>query len=264
MKRLILLLFLFPFFALPNVQGQCQIKILNQNSLHLCAGDSVYLYADGGCQGISNVAWSHGKTGLNGGWVSPEQTTTYSVFVMDTSGHSASDKIRIIVEEPNVTITGQDTMNYYNGSIILDAGAGYANYQWSAGVKSRTLQVNSSMVIPGNNEFSVTTTDQYGCTAKDTFTVYASLTYGISNTQSHKQLEIYPNPSQGSFTLDGELLNGDYTLEIFSPLGQVIKRTSVKVEEFPLQVDLPSANSGLYIIKLRNERMSMQKKLMIQ
>ena len=61
---------------------------------------------------------------------------------------------------PVVNVTGNQP--FCTGeAIILDAGAGYTNYQWSNNTSGQTLNVN----VEGN--YSVTVTDVNGCTGVD-------------------------------------------------------------------------------------------------
>lgn len=252
-------------FALSHAaSSQCHIEILNPDPVHLCPGDSVHLMAEGECNNSSHVSWSHGVSSLDGGWVSPNQTHAYSVFIMDTMGNSATDQISVIVTEPSVTITGDDTINYYGGSTLLDAGPGYKSYFWSTGERSRTLLVESNMVSPGDNTFSVTTTDQNGCTARDTFTVFASVSSSIANKEASDDIRIHPNPSNGIFTIDGHEKYENITVEIYNPAGQKIQTHNTNNRQFPVTIELSDKASGMYFLKLFNDEITLRRKLIIR
>jgi len=62
-------------------------------------------------------------------------------------------------------IVASDTLAFCAGdSVVLDAGAGYADYRWSNGATTRMITVRES------GEFSVTTTIEAGCSGTSAFT----------------------------------------------------------------------------------------------
>jgi hypothetical protein len=81
----------------------------------------------------------------------------------------------------------------------------------------------------------------------------------VSGVQS-KQVSVFPNPSEGEFTIQwkGEV----YTrIEIFDATGKTI------VKEKLLQQDIFKANeklkSGVYLVKLSNEKSIVTQKLIV-
>ncbi|MDC0303862.1 hypothetical protein OAL15_02500, partial [Flavobacteriales bacterium] len=127
----------------------------------ICFGDSVQLVASG----LVNYSWSPGaslsaETG-DTVWAVPTATTTYIVTADDGSGNTEVDSITITVFNPIVDL-GVDTLGLCLGdSILLDAGAGYNSYDWSAGDNTQTIYAS----VSGN--YSVTVTGANSCTATD-------------------------------------------------------------------------------------------------
>ncbi|MFO8053668.1 MAG: gliding motility-associated C-terminal domain-containing protein [Bacteroidales bacterium] len=104
--------------------------------------DEVEIY----CPGHQNIAWSHGVQAFDGGWVKPQSTTTYNVFILDTSGHSASASVTITVTpEPDPGL-GPDTTicDFGNNYALLEADTGFDSYSWSTGATTRVDTVSSS------------------------------------------------------------------------------------------------------------------------
>ena len=85
----------------------------------------------------------------------------YSVVVIAPSGCMAFDTATVNGFTPPSVDLGPDTFYCAGLDITLDAGAGFANYDWSPG-SAQTLLVNSA------GEYSVVITDANGCTATDT------------------------------------------------------------------------------------------------
>jgi hypothetical protein len=108
--------------------------------------------------------WSTGATTST---VTITSTGTYSVTVTDLFGCAAVDSI-------NITISNISTLNLFpntqasvcgGGSILLDAGAGFARYSWSTGDTTQTVNATTSGV------YSVTVYDGGNCSVSDTITV---------------------------------------------------------------------------------------------
>ncbi|MFT4545853.1 MAG: hypothetical protein ACI9UR_000338 [Bacteroidia bacterium] len=98
--------------------------------------------------------------------ITVSQTGTYSVTFTDGTGCMSTDEIYVEFGTGNVTVNlGADTALCNGETLTLDAGSGFASYQWSTMEFGQTLEVN----IPG--DYSVTVTDQLGCTGIDLINV---------------------------------------------------------------------------------------------
>jgi gliding motility-associated-like protein len=95
---------------------------------------------------MQNVAWSHGVSNFYGGWVSPTSNTTYTVFILDTSGNSASANITVnVIPDPDPGL-GPDTVICDNPGnyAVLEADSGYDSYLWSNGQTTQAINVTNS------------------------------------------------------------------------------------------------------------------------
>jgi hypothetical protein len=73
------------------------------------------------------------------------------------------------------------------------------------------------------------------------------------------RINFYPNPSEGSFYIEGEIDN----LEIFSPSGQRIPTQQTNQGEKTL-ITLPEVSPGLYILKMKKGKQFLTEKLVVQ
>jgi hypothetical protein len=71
---------------------------------------------------------------------------------------------------------------------------------------------------------------------------------------------IYPNPTKGIFTIRTDV--DDLEVEIFTTLGKLIWKE--KIRGGLEQIDLSTANKGIYFVKLKNGNKTEQRKLVIQ
>ena len=92
--------------------------------------------------GQNDITWSTGETSSSI-WVTPSQTTTYSVTVDDGIA-SCTDDIEIAVNNPSIDL-GADTLTICSAdSVLLDAGAGFDTYSWNTGETTQSIYANSS------------------------------------------------------------------------------------------------------------------------
>ncbi len=73
------------------------------------------------------------------------------------------------------------------------------------------------------------------------------------------QVSIYPNPSDGHFTIEAE---GMKQIEIFNALGQCIKAENV--DNDILEINLGDAHSGIYLIRIFTETEIISKSVCVQ
>ncbi|MCB0597586.1 MAG: gliding motility-associated C-terminal domain-containing protein [Lewinellaceae bacterium] len=127
----------------------------------ICPGESAELFAT---SGFASYQWSNTNTGPV---IQANVGGTYTVTVTDAQGCTGEASIDVIENpEPAPEITGpveicQDSIG------ALDAGPGFSSYLWSDsnGSSGQTLDVDA----PG--AYSVTVTNQFGCTGSDDFMV---------------------------------------------------------------------------------------------
>ncbi len=125
----------------------------------ICSGSSVILTASGG----ASYVWSNGSTGSSIS-VSPATTRTYTVEVSDSNGCTATDEVRVIINNnPTATITGGGISICSNETAELTATGGQS-YIWSTTATTSTVNV-------GSGSYTVTVIDSNGCTDSATATV---------------------------------------------------------------------------------------------
>lgn len=155
----------------------------------LCTGLTVSLDAG---PGFSSYAWSNGAT---------TQTTTVSttgnfeVTVTDGNGCENTDDKEVIANTIPEVDLGPDVAFCDSGSVLLDAGEVYVNYQWSPGVSTDQYAI---VDLPGT--YSVTVTDQFDCVSTDDINV---------NSQGLQPLDFLPAVFEYCEDGDGLIDAGD-------------------------------------------------------
>jgi gliding motility-associated-like protein len=131
-----------------------------------CNDDTIQLSAP---PGFLQYTWSpaYNISALNKQQVivNPKLDTTYFVQAEKSPGCFAYDTIRVKVNLSPAIQLGQDISFCQGDSRVLDAGNGFANYQWSIGNSSQQISVKTA------GTFSVIGTTGDGCKSYDTLQV---------------------------------------------------------------------------------------------
>ncbi|HJW29525.1 MAG TPA: hypothetical protein VJ508_09790, partial [Saprospiraceae bacterium] len=128
-------------------------------ALAFCQGSSTILDAG---SGYTSYAWSTGQTTQS---ISVTTGGNVGIIVTDADGCSGSTNVTTSVNPNPVVIIGGSTTYCIGGSTLLDAGTGYASYNWSNGATTQTISVATPGIV------SVDVIDQNGCAGSASVTV---------------------------------------------------------------------------------------------
>ncbi|HEX4878099.1 MAG TPA: T9SS type B sorting domain-containing protein, partial [Chitinophagaceae bacterium] len=121
-----------------------------------CNGDSITLNAG---PGFVSYQWS---TGQNVQQIIVKNIGQYSIDAVTAEGCHSYDTLQVTTIYPLPVISlDHRSLLCENENRVLDAGAGYSNYQWSTGQRTQTITIN------GLGLYSVTVTDNKGCRGGD-------------------------------------------------------------------------------------------------
>ncbi|MEA3447213.1 MAG: FISUMP domain-containing protein [Bacteroidota bacterium] len=153
----------------------------------MCGGGSVEIggspTASGGSGGTYSYGWNP-STGLDNVTIanpiaSPTSTETYTVFVTDENGCTATDEITLSVLPAPTADAGSDESLCEGGSVVIGgsptasggSGSGYT-YAWGPSTGLSNTTVANPIANPVSTQiYAVTVTDVNGCTATDAVTV---------------------------------------------------------------------------------------------
>lgn len=162
----------------------------------------------------TSILWSTGDTLSS---ISVNTTGIYSIEVNTSFGCILRDTIEVSLGNLPFVDAGSSQQICNGTSLLLDAGSGFASYEWSTGDTTSSITVNSS------GTYIINVTNDLGCTGADVINIailpapVANYTYvvnagGIVNyTNNSSDATTYAWDLNGDGTTDNTNLNTFYT-----------------------------------------------------
>ncbi len=229
--------------------------------INICEGESYTFDAGAGYQ---SYLWSTGSTEQT---ITVDEPGTYWVEVTSEYGCVNTDEAELNVNPFPVVELGQDTVICKDQILTLDAGSDGALYLWSNGETTQAISVDTNNFDVGIHNIWVEVTSEYGCMTTDNIDVEIKNCYfGINEIFTKTQIQVYPNPNKGEFTLHIQsterqkvnirLLNASGN-EIYS-----IRNLEIG-NEFSKEFNLQSISSGIYMLLIEKGDLYKMKKIII-
>jgi len=142
-----------------TVRSLPSVTISPNPSLTICNGNSTTLSASG----ATNYLWSNGATTTS---ITVNIAGTYSVTGTDNFGCTNTATVSVTVNPlPNITINSNPGLSVCSGRSTILSAVGGVSYVWSTGETTNSITVSSGGV------YTVTGTNNNGCTNSATVTV---------------------------------------------------------------------------------------------
>ncbi len=153
---------------------------------------------------------------------------------------------------------------FYNFNLSSNESDPSASYQW---VNCEDL---TPIIGATSADFTASELGEYACkitigncTQLSECIEVTSLDSVTSIYQFEKSdVEVYPNPNNGYFTIDLNKLPNDLKLSISNTLGQVVY--AQEVDDFKVNIELTDVEKGVYILNLKNDNLSFNKRILIK
>lgn len=127
------------------------------DDIKLCIGESAILDAGAG---FNSYEWSTGSTGQS---ITVNRVGAYSIKATAENGCISKDTVIVLdVFTPPVINLGDDRGLCENATLVLDAGPGFDEYEWSTGATASQIIINAA------GTYWVKGTDGNGCISTDT------------------------------------------------------------------------------------------------
>ena len=162
---------------------------------------------------------------------------------------------------------GNDTILCANQSINLSSGSDAAAQFWSTNSSLPVISIDSAGIGLNSKEISVQVIGINGCTNKDTIIISFATCNSISNIHNDAKLMLYPNPSDGIFTISGSLNNDkNIQMQIYNSSARlIIQKNLVSINgEISRIIDMRNYAKGIYYIRLSNTELEKTIKIIIK
>lgn len=215
-----------------------------------CVGETVTLSAGGT---YSSYLWSTSETSAS---IDVTADGTYELTAGAPFGCGVTDIVTITVTFnplPVVDLGFNDTI-CETASITLDAGAGFAAYDWSTGPSTQTVTLSGATLGLGTQTISVDVTDANGCVGTDDLEIVVEdCTIGLDENALAQVVEVYPNPVTDELMVHIEMANDLPTeLSITDLSGKrVFNQANFNTQTVQL-IDVSLLQAGTYFVEISN------------
>ena len=176
--------------------------------------------------------------------VSPTINTTYTVTGTNSlTGCSSNGIISLSVNpSPTISITGNQTI--CAGEYVNLNASGANTYTWNNSWVSNNISVTPST----STVFYVMGANSNGCVGTTSAQIIVSECTGINSIISQNEIQIYPNPNAGVFTINLKSCDNCF-IKITNVLGQIIKTQKAEmINDF----NIKTFEKGIYFITILN------------
>ncbi|MEC9209185.1 MAG: T9SS type A sorting domain-containing protein, partial [Bacteroidota bacterium] len=154
--------------------------------------------------------------------------------------------------------------------VLLEGSAGFSYYWWDIFVFnipiSTGLTGSSLMDDPiVDTWYLLSAKDSNDCVVKEDIWVYVDSCISGLNEELISNINIYPNPSAGLFTVEFKRIKeNNSTIRIVNSIGDMIFLKELKIGERSKQINLSTFSKGVYFIELQTDDGVSNKKLILR
>ena len=265
---------LYNFFGFTHKTQIDNIRITNTTPVTTSTTNAS---CNGFCDGQATVTASNGFPPYTYLWNDDStQTTptatglcagTYTVIVTDSIGESST--VIVIISQPaflsattSSTPVTCSTCNDGTATVQPSGGSSSYTYLWDDSLSQTTATATGLAA----GQYNVTVTDSLllcGDTIIKTVTVDAAS--NINELLEPGSIKIYPNPSQGYFTIEfTKNVPGSKEVFIYNMLGKLLKNIQARPNERYVTIDMFGQSNGMYFIKVTDGDSTVIRKIVIR
>lgn len=229
------------------------LPTVTSTSATACVGKTATLTASGSAVSYS---WSPSGATTNTVAVAAANAGLFTFTVTGTSAQGCSKSITtnlVGIPNPVITASASSSVICAGSSVTLTALGTATSYTWSNGV------ANGAGFTPTTTATYTVTGSLSTCTGTASTTVSVSPCTGIQENQNTIVFNVFPNPSNGNFTVQSSVFPA--VVVMYDVTGkQVIRK---EITEMETSLNVSQLNNGVYYISLTAESGSVNYKLLI-
>lgn len=229
----------------------------------ICDGDGTQLFALGSGGNFPNYtySWTSDPPGFTSTepepLITPLTTTQYFVEI-DDGFNTHSDQVMVEVSDLPAVDLGNDILACPFDSVTLTVNIPGMSYYWSNGDTNRSVRIGSTGIGYDVKTLTVDVENSLGCVGTDEIRVIFDFSQclGVEENESSLNVQIYPNPTNGNFTIELEDSEGDVEIRITNPQGQLVFKETTSISgrgHFEKNLDLSEKPDGIYFVRVVND-----------
>ncbi|MFN7015019.1 MAG: T9SS type A sorting domain-containing protein, partial [Bacteroidia bacterium] len=231
-----------------NVSFGAAASVTLPNDTAICQGSNLTIDAG---TGYASYNWSTGATTQT---INVNTVNTYIVTITNNDGCAASDSIVVSVNPLPMINLGNDTTICNNQNLVLNAGSGFTTYSWSTVEKTSSITATGANTV---NTYTVTVTDNNGCSNTDAIVVTFSTCAGDKEEEMNNYISLYPNPNNGIFFIDVISQSNSIEINLVDVTGKVIYSEIVNSGNIARkQLDLKTQPAGIYMLVVKSDNIT--------
>jgi hypothetical protein len=226
-----------------------------------CSGSPVTINANGAV----TYSWQPGNLTGSTVVVTPSTPTTYTVTGTDASGCTDIFLINISVAAGPTIICYAAQTNACTGDMNVLLYGIPAGGTWSGpGVTGGFFSPSTAGV--GSHVLTYTFTDSNGCTNTGTTTIVVSSCVGVNEINALDGISFYPNPNDGSFTINVASDIEEMKMEIIDLQGRIVYSEMLNGVNagFTKNMNVEGIANGAYYLRFTSANAMITEKLIIQ
>ncbi len=228
-----------------------------------CEGSIVAAGITGG-QSPHTYAWSNGQTGTSATQLC---NANVGLTVTDNAGCTTQQTLNVTLPpalEAATTSVVDDKNSQNVGAINITASGGAAPYSFNWTKNGSPFATTEDLANLGAGTYAVVITDANGCVVSIENIEVKNLVNAAEPVWA-RDLKISPNPTFGQTQIQfAQPMLNELTISVLDISGKVLSETSVGHNPTTVDLDLTGLPAGIYSIRLRSERETSVRKLVIQ
>ncbi|MBA2422274.1 MAG: T9SS type A sorting domain-containing protein [Chitinophagales bacterium] len=149
-----------------------------------------------------------------------------------------------------------------NGNTLTASPAD--SYQWQLNLVDVSGATNQTYEATQSGLYTVIITDSNGCTNSATIDVVFT---GMENFFPNAHLSIYPNPSNGSFTVEmmNSIAEKEITIKLLNAIGKEVYTVSERIsgEKFKKEIHLTDKPYGFYLLRIEMSEFTFNQSIIL-
>ncbi len=235
-------------------------NFLDADTLSFCTGGSAVLSSN---MMADTYAWTGGTT------ASTLTVTTGGTYTLDITDACGSGTESVTVEEYTTPVAGfTSTTSFATASFTnTSTASGNTTYSWDFGDTNTSTDTDPIHAYSNTITYTVTMTATNEC-GTDTFTDTVTLSpLGLDDLFLNGDVSVYPNPSNGEFTIDMTVLaDSDITVQVENILGAIVYVSAPGSVQgtYSENISLGNAPAGMYFVRVLAGEQQLVKKIIVE